>query len=334
MTETTRQAARQATGDELARFADALVRGLVREVNSGDQLDGFDGLPARASVLSGPVAGLRLVGEDADAVIHAVPRAFDEWEVRAWFADAPDDAATARLALQAAELSSDPVTVSVPVRDAAGPLLAASREAHLLDVEGTVFRSLMSSHYSALMQAMRRVRFEAAFGPLERAASGLKVVGAGGGMPFTAEGTWHGEHRWVFRYRHGSAWLRVSAYGEDPYERTYWESRVEYGHPLAGDLTYFETARLFARLAGMLERAQWDYEFEVSGALKPITVGSRGRSAEEALHTLKTRSSFALAGLAPALSVPVEDLVFTLVGDDDRVFPAVMPDFSIRLEAR
>lgn len=335
------------TSEELAVFAEAMARGLVEDA------DRAHGIRVTSEQASGPggVCGVRLVGELGDVLAHAVPVSFEEWELRLWFADAPGDEVTARLALTVAEATQEPVLMRVNVVPWESMLsdsaLAAqewnervSRQLHQLDRTDPQRRGLISRHFTRLHKALDGARFTAAWEPLEQASTGLRVVatGFGGGDEFEIFGTWHGEYDFHLDIARGRARLRVSSRRSREKDRPYWQASLPYTPACPTQVTHFEAARLLPRLAALLERAPFEYGFRVTNAADGEEVRGAmgwGHSEAEAREALKARWATMYGSYGSRSGVPVEELVFTALGNgDDRKFPEQMPDFTFCLERR
>lgn len=89
----------------------------------------------------------------------------------------------------------------------------------------------------------------------------VTITGSGGAVPFQAEGTIDG-YEFYFRYRHGSASLRVGT--DDAVSVPYWAAGVVYGDDLDGTLNYDEFVFLFCHLAARLDVAEFTYRFTLS----------------------------------------------------------------------
>lgn len=330
----------QPSAEELAVFAAALAPAIGAE--SVTKRAGVK--PPSVAVLPGPVTGIRLVSGPVDAMGHAVPVSYDAWELRLWFAEGANDPATGLLALHAAAVSKDPVVVAVRVERPPGDVTAgvakadalwvarATAQAHLLDPSDPQLRHLAARHYVALTAAMEAARRAAAFAPLLAATPALTLQRADeDSVAYDAHGTWHGDLRWELRYRRQSLYLHVSANSENPDDRPYWWASLPADEmPRETRLTHFGAVRYLVRLAGLLERAPFEYEFDVTrddGVEEASMVTSWGHSEDDAREKLKATWP---TTYGRGSSTPVENLVFTRVrGGDDREFPEQMPDFTI-----
>lgn len=306
--------------DRVARFAAQITAAMAIQASAWHALNDRDeDAPAPVTVISGPVPGLRLDLLTGDTVAHAYPTSPYGWTVHVWVVDTHGDPILARLALHTAETTAEPTAVRH---------VSLAHIDHATDDDGTD-KTIIALHHSTLMDVLRRVRFDAGFAPLLTASPGLHLAGAGGAVPYIADGTFHG-HPWALRYRYGQVTLRVAAPGRDPYETPYWHASTDYGDPRAGSLTPFEAARLLARIFPALTRAPFEYEIQVTHAATGEVLYDRvtapGHSAADAIAML--RANWGTSAFAPLTAPAVDEVAFTLLTDDDRVFPDPAPDFT------
>ena len=151
----------------------------------------------------------------------------------------------------------------------------------------------------------------------------LEFQSYGGMVPFQADGKWNGWD-FYFRYRSGHVTLKLGYYGGegptgdaiDLTQAPYWASSKSYGDPLDGCLNMDEFISLFLELASNLEDGWFSYSFkEIDGE---DIVYTYAETLEKALEALKIHSS-----------KRGKTYSTTPVMEDNRIFPALKPDFLV-----
>jgi hypothetical protein len=250
-----------------------------------------------ATVDAGPAVVMVQTRPGALTVIR--PRSYVTWELQTWTTPSDiNDESTALLALHALAATEKPHYTSLI---AGGPPKELTRA--ILDG--------IRDH----LDQRNRDRFTAL-------APDATLTSYGGAIPFQAEGTW-GPHAFYFRYRGGTATLRVGTSADSIVSDPLWQASTSYGDSMNGFLLFTEFLDLFATLSQQLERSPFLYWFSPSNPDSGLPkVFTRALDVTEAVAWLNAHILNAELN-----STDYRDVPDTL---DDRAWPQLPPFIIVR----